>query len=254
MWLGFGADYREEVGIEASTPLEQAYPLVFLCSDAAAGVTGITMITDAGYFGCGVTGSFPPAQRGRRLPARQVWADLTPVRPLPQLTPCNEWFWTSGADGHAPHPALRDCGTLVHPPVPICPACRSRAWEPTRRCRDAATVVGFTVNQHQWLARLRAAVRDRQRRARRGPDASASPRTSSAASPTTCTSARRSRSASSSTTTCGSRCSSRPATTDAVDRVAEPQRPDAAAAAQRRPLRAPRRCCPASAARRSAAG
>ena len=37
MWLGFGADYRDEVGIEASTPLEQAYPLVFLCSEAAAG-------------------------------------------------------------------------------------------------------------------------------------------------------------------------------------------------------------------------
>ena len=37
MWLGFGADYRAEAGIEASTPLEQAYPLVFLCSDAARG-------------------------------------------------------------------------------------------------------------------------------------------------------------------------------------------------------------------------
>jgi NAD(P)-dependent dehydrogenase (short-subunit alcohol dehydrogenase family) len=61
-WLGFGADYRGEVGIEASTPLEQAYPLVFLCSDAASGVTGITIITDAGYFGSGVTGSYPPAQ------------------------------------------------------------------------------------------------------------------------------------------------------------------------------------------------
>jgi NAD(P)-dependent dehydrogenase (short-subunit alcohol dehydrogenase family) len=61
MWLGFGADYRGEVGIEASTPLEQAYPLVFLCSDAAAGVTGITMVTDAGYVAAGVTGSFPDA-------------------------------------------------------------------------------------------------------------------------------------------------------------------------------------------------
>ncbi len=37
MWLGFGADYREAVGVEAATPLEQAYPLVFLCSDAAVG-------------------------------------------------------------------------------------------------------------------------------------------------------------------------------------------------------------------------
>jgi NAD(P)-dependent dehydrogenase (short-subunit alcohol dehydrogenase family) len=60
-WLTFGADYRGEVGIEASTPLEQAYPLVFLCSDAAAGITGITMVTDAGYLSSGTSGSFPPA-------------------------------------------------------------------------------------------------------------------------------------------------------------------------------------------------
>ncbi len=61
LWLGFGADYREEVGIEASAPIEQAYPLVFLCSAAAAGVTGITMVTDAGYYSAGLTGSFPAA-------------------------------------------------------------------------------------------------------------------------------------------------------------------------------------------------
>jgi NAD(P)-dependent dehydrogenase (short-subunit alcohol dehydrogenase family) len=61
MWLGFGADYRTEVGIDASTPLEQAYPLAFLCSDAAKAVTGITMVTDAGYFSSGITGSFPAA-------------------------------------------------------------------------------------------------------------------------------------------------------------------------------------------------
>jgi NAD(P)-dependent dehydrogenase (short-subunit alcohol dehydrogenase family) len=62
MWLGFGSDYRAEVGIDAATPLEQAYPLVFLCSEGASGVTGITIITDAGYFAAGVMGSFPPAQ------------------------------------------------------------------------------------------------------------------------------------------------------------------------------------------------
>lgn len=61
LWLGFGADYREDVGIEASTPLEQAYPLVFLCSDAAAGITGITLITDAGYMSSGITESYPAA-------------------------------------------------------------------------------------------------------------------------------------------------------------------------------------------------
>jgi NAD(P)-dependent dehydrogenase (short-subunit alcohol dehydrogenase family) len=61
MWLGFGSDYREEVGVEAATPLEQAYPLVFLCSDAASAITGQTMITDSGYFSAGLTESFPAA-------------------------------------------------------------------------------------------------------------------------------------------------------------------------------------------------
>src|SRR4051795_11750169 len=61
MWLGFGADYRAEVGVEASTPLDQAYPLVFLCSDAAGVMTGQTVITDSGYFSAGITGSFPDA-------------------------------------------------------------------------------------------------------------------------------------------------------------------------------------------------
>jgi NAD(P)-dependent dehydrogenase (short-subunit alcohol dehydrogenase family) len=61
VWLGTGADYRAEAGIAASTPEEQAGPLVFLCSDAARHVSGITMITDAGWVASGVTGSFPPA-------------------------------------------------------------------------------------------------------------------------------------------------------------------------------------------------
>jgi len=60
-WLGFGADYRAELGIEASTPMEQAYPLLFLCSDAAVAINGITLITDAGYMSSGITGSFPNA-------------------------------------------------------------------------------------------------------------------------------------------------------------------------------------------------
>jgi NAD(P)-dependent dehydrogenase (short-subunit alcohol dehydrogenase family) len=60
-WLGFGADYRGDVGLGASTPLEQAYPLVFLCSDAAAALTGITVISDIGYISSGVTGAYPAA-------------------------------------------------------------------------------------------------------------------------------------------------------------------------------------------------
>ena len=63
------------------------------------------------------------------------------TRPLPELTPATEWFWTSGADGVLRIQGCRDCGTLVHPPVPICPACRSRAWAPVA-VSGRATVVG----------------------------------------------------------------------------------------------------------------
>jgi hypothetical protein len=61
MWLGFGSDYRGELGVEPSSPLDQAYPLVFLNSDAARAVNGIIMITDLGYMSSGVTESFPAA-------------------------------------------------------------------------------------------------------------------------------------------------------------------------------------------------
>lgn len=71
------------------------------------------------------------------------------MRPLPELTPENEWFWTSGADGHLRIQACTDCATLTHPPTPICPACRSRSWEPTV-VSGRATVVASTVNGHQW--------------------------------------------------------------------------------------------------------
>lgn len=60
-WLAFGADYRGELELEASTPLEQAYPLLFLCSDAAVAINGITLITDAGYMSSGITESYPDA-------------------------------------------------------------------------------------------------------------------------------------------------------------------------------------------------
>jgi acetyl-CoA acetyltransferase/uncharacterized OB-fold protein len=72
------------------------------------------------------------------------------VPPLPELTPVNEWFWTSGADGLLRIQGCADCGRLVHPPVPICPYCHSRSAKPTV-VSGRGTVVGFTVNEHRWL-------------------------------------------------------------------------------------------------------
>jgi hypothetical protein len=35
---------------------------VFLCSDAANAITGITLTSDQGYFSSGITNSFPPGK------------------------------------------------------------------------------------------------------------------------------------------------------------------------------------------------
>ena len=72
------------------------------------------------------------------------------MRPLPELTPANEWFWRSGADGKLRIQGCSDCGRLVHPPVPICPRCRSRASAPVEMS-GRATIVGVTVNVQPFL-------------------------------------------------------------------------------------------------------
>ena len=66
-WLGTGSDYRAEVGIEVSKPIEQAYPLLFLCSDAASAISGITLVSDVGWGSSALTGAFPPAEAMGKL-------------------------------------------------------------------------------------------------------------------------------------------------------------------------------------------
>lgn len=75
---------------------------------------------------------------------------IPPARPLPELTPFNSWFWQSGRDGNLRIQGCDDCGQLVHPPVPVCPVCGSKAATP-RVVSGRATVIGYTVNSHQWL-------------------------------------------------------------------------------------------------------
>src|SRR5262245_14058682 len=76
-WLGFGTDYREAVGIKPFTPLEQAYPLVFLCSDAAAAITGTVVNSDAGWLSSAITKSFPSGTFfAKVLLGRSLWTRL----------------------------------------------------------------------------------------------------------------------------------------------------------------------------------
>ena len=71
------------------------------------------------------------------------------MRLLPELTPFNQAFWTSGEDGTLRVEGCEDCDQLVHPPTPICPNCRSYARRQVE-VSGRATVIGFTVNHHPW--------------------------------------------------------------------------------------------------------
>ncbi len=69
--------------------------------------------------------------------------------PLPKLTPENEFFWTSGAEGVLRFQYCEGCDRYLHPPGEVCPRC----WESpeVREVSGRATVVGVTVNYQPWL-------------------------------------------------------------------------------------------------------
>ena len=71
------------------------------------------------------------------------------MRPLPELTPETEFFWTSGADGSLRFKYCAACERYLHPPGPACPQCGGDLE--IRRVCGRATVVGVTVNHQQWL-------------------------------------------------------------------------------------------------------
>jgi NAD(P)-dependent dehydrogenase (short-subunit alcohol dehydrogenase family) len=62
VWLRFGKSYRDDAGVETLTPRQMADVLVFLCSPAASGINGISMLVDQGLVSSGMAGSFtkPP--------------------------------------------------------------------------------------------------------------------------------------------------------------------------------------------------
>jgi uncharacterized protein len=76
-----------------------------------------------------------------------------PFRVLPAVTPENEHFWRGGADGELRFLRCADCGTWIHPPQPICPACLSRSVAP-EAVSGRATVLTFTVNHQLWYPNL----------------------------------------------------------------------------------------------------
>lgn len=57
LWLTFGADYREAAGVQVLTAEQVASGMAFLCSPAASGVCGTTLLIDSGHVGAGITGA-----------------------------------------------------------------------------------------------------------------------------------------------------------------------------------------------------
>jgi acetyl-CoA acetyltransferase/uncharacterized OB-fold protein len=68
-----------------------------------------------------------------------------PRRPLPLVTPWNEFYWTSGADGRLRLQECRSCAALIHPPKPTCPYCHGNETG-IRAVSGYGTLFGFTVS------------------------------------------------------------------------------------------------------------
>lgn len=74
-------------------------------------------------------------------------------RPLPTVTPQTEFYWRSGKDGHLRLQGCQSCSSLIHPPRPMCPHCRSKDSE-IRVLSGRAILFGFTENHRFALPGL----------------------------------------------------------------------------------------------------
>lgn len=71
------------------------------------------------------------------------------MRPLPKLTPENEFFWTSGAEGVLRFQHCESCDRYIHPPGAVCSVCGG--VPEVKDVSGRGTVVGVTVNYQPWL-------------------------------------------------------------------------------------------------------
>ncbi|TDC85094.1 OB-fold domain-containing protein [Actinomadura sp. 7K507] len=76
-------------------------------------------------------------------------------RPLPLVTPWNEFYWTSGADGRLRVQECGSCSALVHPPKPFCPHCQGSGIG-IKETSGFGTLFGFTVSHRFQLPGLPA--------------------------------------------------------------------------------------------------
>jgi uncharacterized OB-fold protein len=78
-----------------------------------------------------------------------------PRNHLPAITAENAFFWRAGAAGVLRFMRCQACGHYIHPPLPICPLCKSREVrdEPVS---GKGSVLTFTINRQVWEQGLEA--------------------------------------------------------------------------------------------------
>jgi 3-oxo-4,17-pregnadiene-20-carboxyl-CoA hydratase alpha subunit len=84
---------------------------------------------------------------GRTAPAAAPRA----LRPRPALTKDNAWWFEAAREHRLLIQRCTACGALRHPPGPMCPECRSLAWD-TIEASGRGTVFSFVVNHYPQVA------------------------------------------------------------------------------------------------------
>jgi uncharacterized OB-fold protein len=74
---------------------------------------------------------------------------------LPAITAENEFFWHAGEQGVLRFVRCQACGRYVHPPLPICPACKCRDVH-DEAVSGRGTVLSYTINHQVWEPGLEA--------------------------------------------------------------------------------------------------
>lgn len=62
LWLSFAQDYRDETGSKVHTPEQMGDVMTFLNSEAACGISGITLLVDSGHTMASMTGAYAPGK------------------------------------------------------------------------------------------------------------------------------------------------------------------------------------------------
>lgn len=78
-----------------------------------------------------------------------------PRKHLPVLNDENTFFWQAGKTGQLHFICCDVCGFYVHPPLPICPRCKSRHVAP-HAVSGKAKVASYTINHQVWERGLEA--------------------------------------------------------------------------------------------------